>query len=219
MLAHPDPKDWLMYRGNYQGWSYSALSQINDRNVDQLQLKWSWAMNEGGASEATAHLHDGIMFLANTSNTVQALDAQDRRTVVGEPLGPAPTPRLWRDCAASRVYEDKVYIDATDAKLYALDAKTGKMVWQTDIADARARASMQYRRRHRHPRQGHCRHDLLRPLGRCRTAIISAYDAKTGKRAWKFATVALTGEPGGDTWGNLPDDMRAGARDLDRRHL
>src|SRR3984957_19742980 len=75
-LQNPEPRDWLMYRGNYQGWSYSPLDQINTSNVKNLQLAWVWAMNEGGASEVTPIVHNGIMFLSNTANTVQALDAK-----------------------------------------------------------------------------------------------------------------------------------------------
>ena len=94
MLVHPDPKDWLIYRGNYQAWSHSGLSQINDRNAGQLQLKWSWAMNEGGENATGPTIHDGIMFLANTSNTVQALDAKTGELLWENRLGPVATPRL-----------------------------------------------------------------------------------------------------------------------------
>ena len=55
MLAHPKDGDWLMYRRNYQGWSHSPLTQVNAANVKSLQLQWSWAMNDGGASAGDAH--------------------------------------------------------------------------------------------------------------------------------------------------------------------
>jgi alcohol dehydrogenase (cytochrome c) len=206
MLVHPDPKDWLIYRGNYQGWSHSGLSQINDRNVGQLQLKWSWAMNEGGENATGPTIHDGIMFLANTSNTVQALDARTGELLWENRLGPVAT-RAYSALRSLAVYEDKVYINATDAKLYALDAKTGKVVWETDIAP-----------------QGRGFNEtggvivahgkVIVGLTLCRGQMphcyISAYDADTGKRVWKFSTIAAPGEPGGDTWANVPDDMRAG---------
>ena len=62
MLTNPSPNDWLMYRGNYSGWSYSQLGQINAGNVNQLQLKWTLAMNDGGTNETTPMVHDGIMY-------------------------------------------------------------------------------------------------------------------------------------------------------------
>ena len=206
MLVHPDPNDWLIYRGNYQAWSHSGLSQVNDKNVEQLQLKWSWAMNEGGQNSTGPTVHDGIMFLANTSNTVQALDAVTGELLWENRLGPLAT-RAYSALRSLAVFEDKVYINATDARLYALDAKTGKVVWQTDIAP---------------PGKGFnetggvivAHGKVIVGLTLCRGQMphcyISAYDARTGKRAWMFTTIADKGTPGGDTWGDVPDDMRAG---------
>ena len=206
MLVHPDPQDWLIYRGNYQGWSHSGLSQINDHNVGQLQLKWSWAMNEGGENATGPTIHDGMMFLANTSNTVQALNAKTGELLWENRLGPVAT-RAYSALRSLAVYEDKVYINATDAKLYALEAETGKVVWETDIAP---------------PGKGFnetggvivAHGKVIVGLTLCRGQMphcyISAYDANSGKQVWKFSTIASPGEPGGDTWGNVPDDMRAG---------
>ena len=74
--SNPDPGDWLMVRRNYQAWSYSPLTEITANNVRDLRLAWVWAMNDGGANEPTPIVHNGIIYLANTSNTVQALDGQ-----------------------------------------------------------------------------------------------------------------------------------------------
>jgi alcohol dehydrogenase (cytochrome c) len=206
MLVHPDPKDWLIYRGNYQAWSHSGLSQVNQTNVGQLQLKWSWAMNEGGQNSTGPTIHDGIMFLANTSNTVEALDAKTGELLWQNRLGPLAS-RAYSALRSLAVYEDKVYINATDARLYALDAKTGKVVWKTDIAE---------------PGKGFnetgglivAHGKVIVGLTLCRGQMphcyISAYDARTGKQVWKFTTIAAPGTPGGDTWGDVPDDMRAG---------
>jgi alcohol dehydrogenase (cytochrome c) len=206
MLENPDPKDWLIYRGNYQAWSHSGLGQVNDTNVEQLQLKWSWAMNEGGQNSTGPTIHDGIMFLANTSNTVQALDARTGELLWENRLGPVAT-RAYSALRSLAVFEDKVYINATDARLYALDAKTGKVVWKTDIAE---------------PGKGFnetggvivAHGKVIVGLTLCRGQMphcyISAYDARSGKRAWLFTTIAAPGTPGGDTWGTVPDDMRAG---------
>jgi len=82
MLAKPADADWLMYRRNYQGWSHSPLGQITTANVKDLQLVWSWAMNDGGASQVTPIVHDGVMFLSNVANTVQALVALSTAALV-----------------------------------------------------------------------------------------------------------------------------------------
>src|SRR5580658_1236288 len=91
MLLHPDPGDWLMIRRNYQAWSYSPLDQITADNVKNLRLEWVWAMNDGGANEPTPIVHNGIIYLSNTSNTVQALDAKTGDLIWENRIGPDST--------------------------------------------------------------------------------------------------------------------------------
>ena len=76
MLRNPPPGDWLMVRRNYQAWSYSPLDEITRDNVKDLRLAWVWSMNDGGANQPTPLVHNGIIYLANTSNIVQALDGR-----------------------------------------------------------------------------------------------------------------------------------------------
>ena len=129
MLAHPSDGDWLMYRRNYQGWSYSPLKQITPDNVKNLQLKWAWAMNEGGASEVTPIVHTGIMFLSNTSNTVQALDARTGELIWENRIGPVSTV-AYGGTRSLAIYRRQSYVATTDAMIHALDARTGKIVWE-----------------------------------------------------------------------------------------
>jgi alcohol dehydrogenase (cytochrome c) len=208
MLAHPSDGDWLMYRRTYQGWSHSPLDQINTSNIKNIQLAWSWSMNDGGAAQVTPIVHDGIMFLSNTANTVQALDAKTGDLIWENRIGPAPT-QAYGATRALAIYGDKVFVPTTDAKLYALEVKTGKIVWQTVIEDAADGYS----------NTGGAiaiKGKVLVGLTHCdrygtKHCFISAYDSNTGKVAWHFKTVALKGEPGGDTWNNLPDEFRQGA--------
>src|SRR5581483_5985915 len=194
MLRNPDPGDWLMIRRNYQAWSHSPLTQINTENVKQLQLAWSWAMNDGaGANEPTPIVHNGVMFLANIGNIVQALEARTGDLIWENRIGPD----LSNGQGAIRslaLYQDKVYLTTTDVRLLALDARTGKIVWETRIADP-AKGIQRMRGCDRYKETG---------------CFISAYDAQTGKQLWKFETVAREGTPGGDTWGKLPNLLRAG---------
>jgi alcohol dehydrogenase (cytochrome c) len=209
MLTHPPDSDWLMGRRNYAGWSYSPLSQINGHNVKTLQLQWVWAMNEGGANETTPLVHNGVMFLGNTYNTIQALDAKTGELLWENRVGPGPSRPNYGGMRSIAVWGDKVYFAANNAVLHALDARTGKLVWSTPLSDV----------------PGHdntsgvlaVHGKILTGLTGCGTipakdhCYISAYDAETGKQLWKFVTVALTGKPNGNTWGGLPDDQRAGA--------
>ena len=205
MLTHPPDGDWLMFRRNYQGWSHSPLRQIETSNVHELQLAWSWTMSQGGANEATPIVHDGIIFLGNTGNVVQALDAKTGELIWENRIGPDATVAYYGNRSLA-LYGDKVFIASSDAHLYALDARTGKIVWKVEIAPAP---------------KGETggviviRGKVLVGMMGCDNystvnCHISAYDADTGKRDWIFYTTALEGTPGGDTWNGLPNRQRAG---------
>src|ERR1700693_6245308 len=75
MLRNPAPGDWLNWRRTDNAWGYSPLDQINRQNAGQLQLAWSWAMDDTGAQETTPLVHDGIMYLPSPRGVIQALDA------------------------------------------------------------------------------------------------------------------------------------------------
>ena len=208
MLRNPDPGDWLMIRRNYEAWSYSPLDRITTTNVRNLRLEWVWAMNDGGASEPTPIVHNGIVYLSNTSNTVQALDGRTGELIWENRIGPDST-RGYGATRSLALYGDKVFVPTTDARLYALSARTGEIVWQTALADGKKGYSATAG-----PIVIHGK--VLSGLTGCGQyreepgCFISAWDASTGKPAWKFQTIARTGQPGGDTWGELPDVLRAG---------
>jgi alcohol dehydrogenase (cytochrome c) len=148
------------------------------------------------------------MFLStNTSNTVQALDARTGDLIWENRLGPLgfAGQNATRTMA---LYGNLLFYPATDAKLYALDARTGKIVWQiaaSENPDDKIGGIMV------------AKNKLLVGLTRCDEldvrdhCFIAGYDVNTGKQLWKFITVARKGTPGGDTWGDLPDDKRSGA--------
>jgi alcohol dehydrogenase (cytochrome c) len=205
MLAHPSDAEWLMYRRNYQGWSYSPLSQINTHNVKNLQLKWAWAMNEGGATEVTPMVHSGVIFLSNTSNTVQALDARTGELIWENRLGPAST-IAYGGTRSLGLYQDKVFVATTDAKLHALDARTGNVVWESVIDKPPKSETGGVIVIHGKVLVGLTGCDSYSATN----CFISAFDANTGQRDWIFHTTALQDEPGGDTWNGLPNLLRGG---------
>ena len=75
MLRNPAAGDWLNWRRTDNAWGYSPLEQINRQNVQQLQLAWSWAMDDTGSQQPTPLVYDGIMYLPNPRGVIQALDA------------------------------------------------------------------------------------------------------------------------------------------------
>src|SRR5258708_29157844 len=121
---------------NYQAHSYSPLDPITTANVKDLRLKWVWAMNDGGANEPTPIVHNGIIYLANTSNTVQVLDGRSGDLIWENHIGPNAT-TAYGATRSLAIYQDKVFLATTDAQLCALDARTGRLVWQTRIADSK----------------------------------------------------------------------------------
>jgi alcohol dehydrogenase (cytochrome c) len=208
MLRNPDPGDWLMARRNYQGWSYSPLTQVTRDNVKDLQLAWVWAMNEGGgASEPMPLVHNGIVYLVNTTNILQAIDGRTGDLIWENHVGPNTQVGngAMRNIA---IYQDEVLFATNDARLVALDARTGRLRWETPIAD---------RSKGYTATSGPMviRGKVLQGLTGCDRygndgCYISGYDATTGKQLWRFNTVARTGQPGGDTWGKLADNLRVG---------
>ena len=207
MLRNPPPGDWLMIRRNYQAWSHSPLTEITPANVGRLKIAWVWAMNEGGASEPTPIVHNGILYLYNTGNLVQALDARTGDLLWENSVGPEAI--IGQGAMRSMaLYQNNLIVATTDARLVALDARTGKEVWNVMVAD-RAKGFSNS--------SGPIviKGKVLQGLSGCdrfqaERCYISAFDAETGKLAWRFNTVAQAGEVGGDTWGSQQNMFRKG---------
>jgi alcohol dehydrogenase (cytochrome c) len=210
MLRNPDPGEWLMIRRDYKASYFSPLSQITAQNVNQLHLAWSWSMQEGASNgnQPAPIVHNGVLYVNNAGQVLQALDAKTGDLIWENRYGSNPTAPAMRGIA---IYDDKVFVATSEAHLIAFDARTGKVVWDTTIGD---RSKGEYAETSG-PIVVNGR--VIEGLGRDSCAayreekcFISAYDAKTGKEAWRFRTVALEGEPGGDTWGSLSNTFRAG---------
>ncbi|PCJ23066.1 MAG: alcohol dehydrogenase [SAR86 cluster bacterium] len=203
MLEDPDPADWPMHRRNYYAHSYSPLDEINTDNVGSLKLEWVWNMHEGD-SEPAPLVYNGIIYLINPGNVIQALDGKTGELIWENWAGPANR----QDMRNIAIYNDKIIQATTDARLVALDARTGEQVWEVQVADASKGFSNS---------SGPIVADgkVILGLAGCARYIpedcyISAHDADTGELEWRFNTIAKVDEPGGDTWGDLADVFRAG---------
>lgn len=204
MLRNPSPNDWLMVRGNQKAWNYSALDQVTKDNVKGLQLAYVWNMHEGD-SEPAPLVHDGTIFLINPNNVIQAIDGRSGELIWEVHDGP----ESGGDMRNIAIHGNHIIHATTDARLVALDARTGKQVWETQVADSA---------------KGFANSSgpivagdtILLGLAGCaryddQGCWISGFDANTGKVKWKFDTIAQAGQPGGDTWADLPLTYRAGA--------
>ena len=208
-LRSPPAGEWLNPRGNLGSWGYSPLSQINTENVHRLELAWVWGMEDGTRSQPAPLIRNGVMFLPNWGNTVQALDAvtgellwEYRRTF---PEGMSGGRGRVRTLA---VWEDMIYLSTNDAYLVALDARSGVVRWEAQLAD---------------PNLGFenssgpviANGKVINGINGCTRLIpescfITAHNARTGEELWRTYTIARPGEPGGDTWGGLPWELRGG---------
>ena len=130
MLRNPPPGDWLMWRRTYDGWGYSPLEQINKANVKTLKPAWTWSLTNG-ATETTPIVHDGVLFIFNYADKVQALDG-----VSGDLIWeykrdlPARLVTAGGNVLAKRnmaIYGENLIVATSDAHIVALDAKTGKV--------------------------------------------------------------------------------------------
>ena len=209
MLQNPDPGDWLSWRRTRNHWAYSPLDQVSKRNVAQLRLVRTRPLGQG-VQEGTPLVHDGVMFFPNPSDLTQAIDGVtgdliwEYRRTYPEDLGDyIPFPAINRNLA---IFGNFIFDNGNDQYAYALDARTGKLAWETKILD------------YKHGAQ-HTSGPIVakgkvisgrgcEPEGGPEACVITAFDAQTGKELWRTRTIPKPGEPGNETWGNIPYEER-----------
>jgi len=195
--------NWLGYSGDDSGQRFSALAQIQAENVERLVPQWVFHIPNATRLEATPVVVDGTMYVTN-SNEVLALDAKTGRSLWHYQRAKNRTNAPNRGVA---VLGDHLFFVSSDAHLVALHIKSGAALWDVRYADATKHYSAS-----------------LAPLvtrdkvivgvsgGDCGIrGYIDAYDAETGKHAWRFWTVPLPGQLGAETWGGQPSDFAGGA--------
>ena len=199
-LRHSDsePQNWLTYWGSYRGTHYSALDQITAANVSRLGAAWAKQLPGSSVLEATPLVVDGIMYTSGPPGVVVALDAATGR-------------QIWRYQRTQKVRNpneinpynrgvailgNRLFVGTLDAALLALDARTGTLLWEVQMAD---------------PLQGFSITSPPLPLkDKIITGIaggefgirgfVDAYDPATGARLWRFSSIPGPGEFGHETW-------------------
>ena len=210
LLAQPQ-EGWITNGGTLFNQRYSPLEILNRDNIGKLKALWRTGMGSatapGYAGEAQILAYGDTLYVANGANDVFAIDVQSGRilwTYHGNPnpQGGSPIGRASRGVALG---EGMVFVGHTDARIAALDQRTGKVIWS--IAGERwqdgfaiTAAPLYY--------------DGLVIVGfnggeMGTRGRIKAYEAKTGKLRWVFYTVPAPGEPGSDSW---PHDSDAWTR-------
>ena len=214
MLLNPPEGEWLMWRGTYGHWGYSPLDQIDTSNVGTLRLAWAWTM-EPGRQETTPLVHDGVMFLPQACDFIEAVDARDlwvRQVCYCPNLGIPPRSGRARGNAGLRqpqrcALRDKLFIATHDAYLVALDARTGGVIWEHQVGDWTVG-------QHYSGGPQIIKGQIVAGMSGCyfinTGCWISAHDVETGEELWRTRMIPQQGEPGSETWGGLPDEQRRG---------
>jgi alcohol dehydrogenase (cytochrome c) len=193
---------WLSYSGDYSGRRHSPLTQVTPSNVARLSAQWTWqaeGMPINRGFESTPLVMDGTLYITGNQNYAWAIDAKTGRQIWRYRRALPPGMTYGGANPSNRgfaAYGNLLYMGTLDAHLIALDRDNGRLVWDTVLDDYKL---------------GHAA--IAAPLvvkdkvitgnsgGDIPTrGFIDAYDAKTGKRVWRFYTIPAKGEPGSETW-------------------
>ncbi len=195
-----DGSRWVTFGGSYTNQRHSPLTQITPENVGRLAPQWVFQTDTPGRFETTPLLRDNVLYVTGPLNMAWAIDARSGREIWRYRRELPPTGSLTACCGLVNkgfgVLGDRLFMTTLDAHLLALDMKTGAVVWDATLEDyTKGYAS------------------TIAPLVVKDKVIvgvaggeygirgfIDAYDAKTGKQAWRFYTIPGPGEPGHDTW-------------------
>ncbi|HLE63083.1 MAG TPA: PQQ-binding-like beta-propeller repeat protein, partial [Pyrinomonadaceae bacterium] len=207
LTAGSKTDEWLTYSGSLDGRRYSRLTDLTPANVSQLQLRWVHQFDTSEPTiEATPLVVNGVIFLTEPPSSVVALDAKSGKVIWRYSRNlPTDLPTCCRRVNRGlAILGSSLFWGTLDGYLFALNANTGEVTWQTQVAN---------------PSEGFTLTGA--PLIANRLVVVgvaggefgirgflSAYDSETGQQRWKFYTIPGPGEPGHETWEN--DAWRTG---------
>ena len=212
MLQDPDPDDWLMWRRTLDSWGYSPLDEIDRRNVDELRMVWTRALSRG-RQQGTPLVYGGVMYMPNPRDVIQAIDAVtgdllwEHRRERPEDLEEFIVSALSEGNRNISIYGGLIIDTSNDDHIFALDAATGRVVWDTEILD--------YRQNPAHQTSG----PIIAngkvvsgrgciPRGGPDACVVTAHDPTTGAELWRTRLIPAPGEPGDESWGGVPYERR-----------
>ena len=215
--ADKEPQNWLTYSGTLNGQRHSRLAEITPANVPQMELAWIWGSQSTGRFQATPLVVNGLLFTVQAPNDVVALDAQTGTPVWTYNYKPAQGARATGGGGFPNrglaILGETILMGTLDAHLLAINARTGKLVWDTTVANSSDPAC-------KVPDQPTpaCYVITHAPLvvkdkvivgtgggdgdtpGYGIRGFVAAFDGATGKEVWRFHTIPGPGEPGNETW-------------------
>ena len=204
--ADDEPHNWLMYSGNYKSQRYSGLDQIDRRNAGELEIQWVYQLQTLDPAETTPLVVDGVMYITESPSTVIAVDAATGRPYwrYEHQLPDELVFCCGRNNRGVAVRGDRIIMSTLDAHLVALDAKTGSVVWETEVHEAAA---------------GYSKTAAPLIVGDKVLSgvaggeygirgVVDAYDINSGTREWRCYTTPGPDNPDSQTWSG--DSWRTG---------
>jgi alcohol dehydrogenase (cytochrome c) len=212
MLQDPPPGDWLMWRRTLDSWGYSPLDQIDRDNVDEIQMVWTRALSQG-LQQGTPLVYNGVLYMPNPRDVIQAIDAVtgdliwEYRRDRPDDLADYMIGSLIDTNRNLAIHGNLIIDTSADEYVFALDAMTGELVWETQILDYKV-----------HPANQTSGPIIASgkvisgrscaPKGGPNACVIVAHDAATGEELWRRRLIPAPGEPGDETWGGVPFEDR-----------
>jgi len=213
VLQNPDPDDWLMWRRTLDSWGYSPLDQIDRGNVDNIRMVWTRALGAGSLQQGTPLVYNGVMYMPNPRDVIQAIDAVtgdllwEYRRDRPDDLADYMIGSLIDTNRNLAIYGNLIIDTSADDFVFALDAETGELVWETQILDYTVNPANQTSG----PIVANGKVISGRscaPKGGPNACVVVAHDATNGQELWRRRLIPAPGEPGNETWGNVPFEER-----------
>lgn len=199
LRANQEPQNWLTYSGNLNSERHSALTQISPENARDLTLKWVFQSRSLDKQEVSPLVVDGVMYTIQSPNDVIALDAGTGKVIwqyFHKPAEGTRNPCCGNLTRGVAILGDKLFLAGLDAKMIALDAKTGRELWSTQVADYTQQYAMTVA-------PIVIKDKVIAGVAGGEHGIrgfLAAFDVNTGKEVWRFNTVPGPGEAGYETW-------------------
>jgi len=196
--ADKEPQNWLTYSGTTLGQRYSPLKQITPDNVKDLTMQWAFQARSTEKFESTPLVVDGMMYVTQAPNDVVALDAAtgEIKWMYSYSVSRDARPCCGRINRGLAILGNTLYMGTIDAHLIALDARDGKVLWDTEVAKATSGYALTHA-------PLIVKDKVIMGVAGGEFGIrgfIAAFNASTGKEAWRFYTIPGKGEPGNETW-------------------
>ncbi len=196
--AADEPENWLMYSGTLDSQHFSGLDQIHNRNVGELELKWAYQIPQLDRAETVPLVVDGVMFITEAPSNVVAVDAATGRQYwrYNHELPDDLRICCGRNNRGVAILGETLYMSTLDARLVAIDARSGNLVWNTVVADYRSGYS-------KTAAPLIVKDKIVTGIAGGEFGIsgfIDSYDAVTGDLNWRAKTIPGPDHPDNQTW-------------------